>query len=246
MNPPCENHLCLLGVEEQASMTGRFQSLRAYDEADPQLDELEIDSETQSDRPYRGSLLLTPAQVYCNGKSETVSLSMAARYIYSNLCRGSDSLLQKLVPYRYVPGRNHGKRQGKHRLWDMRLVAGGKEGIVEALQQRSWEYERSRLDTLLTQWDLESRACVYFIDDPDTPEPTRHIIFSDKQALERIQFRSFLHDCRTLEQPPDALRQAIDAEIMLFQRFLDAAYVEASRAHLEKVVRIPRAYKMAL
>jgi hypothetical protein len=128
----------------------------------------------------------------------------------------------------------------------MRLVAGGKEGIVEALQQRSWEYERARLDTLLTQWDVESRACVYFIDDLDTPERTSHIIFSDKQALERIRFRSFLHDCRTIEQPSGALRQAINAEIMHFQCFLDAAYVEASRAHLEKVVRIPQAYKVAL
>ena len=245
MNPPCENHLCLLGVEEEARIAGRFQSLRAYDEADPQLDELEIDSETQNDVPYRGSFLLTPARVYCNGKSDTVSLSMAARYIYSQLCRRSDSLLRKLVPYHYIPGKNHGRRRGKYRLWDMRLVAGGKEGIVEALQQRSWDYEHARLDTLLTQWDVESRVCVYFIDDVDTPERTSHIIFSDKQALERIHFRSFLHDCRTLEQPPDALRQAIDTEIMLFQCFLDAAYVEVTHAHLEKVVRIPQAYKVA-
>lgn len=246
MNPPDENRLCLIGVEEEPRITSRFESLRAYDEAEPQLDELDIDSEIEGGAPYRGSFHLTPARVHRNGKNDVVSLSMAARYIYSQLCRRSDSLLRKLIPYHYVPGRNHGRRQGKYRLWDMRLVAGGKEGLVEALQQRSWAYERARLDALLTQWDVESRACVYFIEDLDTPERTRHIVFSDKKALEHVHFRTFLHDCRAMEQPPGTLREAIDTEITLFQRYLDKVYVEATGAHLEKVVRIAQIYKVAL
>lgn len=246
MNPPSEGHLCLTGFEEEVISTAPFQSLRDYDELEPQLDELDIDSDVCSDAPYRGSFLLAPARVFRNLRYDAVSLSMAARYIFSRLrCRSND-LLRQLIPYHYGPGKRHGRRQGKYRLWDMRLVAGGKEGIVEELQRRTRAYEIERLDTLLTQWDLESSVCVYFVGKFNSAECTNHIIFSNKQALDRIHFRSFLDDCRALERSAHILQEAIDAETVLLQRFLDTLCTEAVSSHREKVVRIPEIYKVAL
>ena len=56
----------------------------------------------------------------------------------------------------------------------------------------------------------------------------------------------FFADCRAIEQSTQALREAIHAEELPLQRFIDAVYTEATRAHLERVVRIPEIYKLAL
>jgi hypothetical protein len=242
-----EGHLSCIGFEGLQRNVDPFPNLRAFDEAEPQPDELGIDSGMRSSSaPYRGSFFLTPAYVHCNGRRRMVSLSMAAGYIYARLCRRSDTLLRERVPYCYIPGRNHGKRRGKHWMWDMRLSAGGKEGIVEELQRRTWAYERERLDSLLTQWDVEPRASVYRIVDYELGRRVHHVVFSDKQALERVRFRTFFADCRAIEQSARSLRVAIHAEELRVHDFIESAYTEATGAHLEKVVRIPEIYKIAM
>ena len=90
-------------------------------------------------------------------------ISMAAGYVYSRLCDASSRLIKTWVPYRYMRGKNQGKVEGKYRRWDMRLRAGGEEGIVEELRHRVWAYEQQRFDVLQERWNAASGSGSYVL-----------------------------------------------------------------------------------
>jgi len=63
----------------------------------------------------------------------------------------------------------------------------------------------------LADWDRLDRGGVYL----DTWKPTQanlHFVFCDKRALAAVRFRSFLRDCRAIEQPVDELDRAVEQE----------------------------------
>jgi hypothetical protein len=228
--------------------THDFETLRAYDEARYRLLESErrLDYPTSADKPYCGSLFLTEARLRMDGRCCEVTLSMAAGYVFSQLCDASSALLKNCIPYRYVAGKHHGRVEGKYRRWHMRIDANGQEAIVEELLWRIRTYEQERFDTLLTRWDAASRSCVYFVEDHSASEARPHIIFSDKEALERVRFRSFISDCRAIESPSRALEEAVDEEKALLARFIHAEHAELIRTYDPKIVRMREKYRMAL
>jgi hypothetical protein len=225
-----------------------FETVRAYDEARYRLleNERRLDYPTSADRPYRGSLFLTEARLRADGRCTEVTLSMAAGYVYGQLCDGSSALLKKCIPYRYVAGKHHGRVEGKYRRWDMRIDANGQETIVEELLWRIRTYEQERFDTLLTHWDATSRSCVYFVEDQSALEARPHVVFSDKDALERVRFRSFISDCRSIESTSRALEEAVDEEKAVLARFIHAEHAELIRTYDPKIVRMREKYRMAL
>jgi hypothetical protein len=225
-----------------------FDTVRAYDEAEYQLDERErwLDDPSYTARPYRGSLLLTEARLPSAGRSASVLLSMAAGYIYLRLCDSSSGFLKRHIPYCYKRGRFHGRREGKYLRWDMRLEANGREALVAELERRIWAYEEERFDSLLSQWDASSRSEVYFVEEAGYQGPTTHIVFSDKRSLERVHFRSLLEDCRALEQPDKVLREAIEVERTLLSRYVAAKYAEVIEVHEPNVVPLSRRYKLLM
>lgn len=68
-----------------------FDTLRAYDEANYQLDERErwLNGLSCTARLHRGSLLLTEARLSSARRSGSALLPMAAGYIYLRLCDSS-------------------------------------------------------------------------------------------------------------------------------------------------------------
>ena len=226
--------------------TPSFDTLRAYDEAEYQLDERErwLDDPSYTARPYCGSLLLTEARLPSAGRSGNALLSMAAGYIYLRLCDSSSGLLKRHIPYCYKAGRFHGRREGKYLRWDMRLHAHGREALVEKLERRIWEYEEERFDSLLTQWDAASHSAVYFVEEAGYHGPTTHIVFSDKCLLERVHSHSLLEDCHALEQPDNLLQNAIAAERTLLSRYVAAQYAAVTDIHEPNVIPLPQRYKL--
>ena len=225
-----------------------IDTVRTYDEGEYQLDEHErwLNDRGYVGRPYRGSLLLTEAGPLSAQCSRDVLLSMAAGYIYLRLCDRSSELLKCHIPYRYRRGRFHERREGKYRRWDMRLEANGREALVEEIQRRIWAYEEERLECLLTQWDVGSRSCVYFVEEAGSPRATTHIVFSNKSALERVRFSSLLPDCRAIQQHDRALTEAIEVERSLLARFIAVQCTEAVRSCDPRIVRLPRGYRVLM
>jgi hypothetical protein len=128
----------------------------------------------------------------------------------------------------------------------MRLDANGREALVEDLERRIWAYEEERFDSLLTQWDNGLRSATYFMEEVGYRGPITHIIFSDKSALERVHFHSLLEDCRALEQPDHALREAIHVERGLLSRFIAAEHAGVASRYESKVIPLSCTYRLLM
>ena len=199
-----------------------FPTLRAYDEDDYyfQEDARKREDLLYASKTYRGSLYLTWARLFVEQKFTYATLSTAAGYIYAQLEDGAADDIEKRIPHRYIPGKNHGKIKGKNFQWDMRAEANGQEDLLEELQRRVFDYTRERYDVLLTDWDRAKRRGVYCVDMSEPQEHNVHFIFSDKEALSAVRFRSFVRDCRAIERRIDELTQVIEEETTKLKSFI--------------------------
>jgi hypothetical protein len=145
---------------------------------------------------------------------------MAAGYLFSHLEEAATALIETRIPHRYVPGKNHGKATGNSFQWDMRLAADGREGLLEELQYRIFEYTHARYDSLLTEWDRANRQGVYWVDSSEPDECNVHFVFTDKDALSAVRFRSFVGDCRAIERETDELNDAVAEEETRLKSFI--------------------------
>jgi hypothetical protein len=118
----------------------------------------------------------------------------------------------------------------------MRVEADGLEGVVEELQRRIWNYERRRFDALLTQNDAAGHPCVYIVNEPKSRGADVHFVFTNKDALARVRFHSFVRDCRALERSVAELAVAVDREKSLMARFIDEEREKVIETHNAKVV----------
>jgi hypothetical protein len=214
-----------------------FDTLGAFDEDDYRFQE---SARRQHDpsypgKPYRGTLYMNWARLYLDGRFTYATLSMSAGHLCARVSEVAQAMLQRRVPHRYVPGRNHGRVQGDQWQWDMRVDANGQEGIVEELQHRISQYERERYDALLTCWDQEGLSGVYLLDQSETPEIHWHFIFTDARALAAVRFRSFVRDCRAMQRPIDELSRAVAEEEAALERFIDEQHADIVRNHDPKI-----------
>jgi hypothetical protein len=148
-----------------------FETLRDCDEADHRFQEeaRKRDDPGYAGRPYRGSLYLAWARLFVDGRFTYATLSMAAGYLYAQLHEAAEALLERRIPHRYVPGKDHGKVEGESWQWDLRVDANGEEGVLEELKRRTWDYEFKRWDELSTAYDVAHPPGVYFFDESKEP-----------------------------------------------------------------------------
>lgn len=217
-----------------------FESLRDFDESDHRFQE---DARAEYDpayvrKPYRGALYLTWARLFVDGRFAYATLSMAAGYLRSEIQDHALDLIEQRIPHRYVPGKNHGKVEGESWEWNMRVDAGGKEALLDALQHRVFEYERERHEALITSWDQLGRCGVFVVDTSAPPEKNLHIVFTDTTALAAVRFRSFVQDIRAIERPAEELAQALEAEKKALADFVAEQHEALSRMVDPSIARI--------
>ena len=204
-----------------------FDTLRAYDEDDYRFQEEAWKKEDldYAGRPYRGAFYLTWARLFVDARFTYATLSMAAGYIHAQLTEASRDLIEACIPHRFVPGERHGKTEGKHWQWDMRVEAvNGQEALLEELQHRVFAYESARYDALRSAWDQAGKQGVYLLDTSDPPERNLHVVLTDKEALAVVRFRSFLRDCRSIQRSEAELHQAITEEEAKLGEFIHAQH----------------------
>jgi hypothetical protein len=223
-----------------------FETVRDFDENDYRFQEeaRRKDDPGYSGRPYRGSLYLSWARLFADGRFVYATLSMAAGYLHAGLESAASELIEQRIPHRYVPGRNHGRVEGESWQWNMRLDANGEEGILEELQRRVWRYELGRWEALLTGYDGSDGSGVYLIDESEQPETGLHFVFTDKRALAAVRFRSFLRDCRRLERPASEIECALDKERSALAAFIEEQHADVRRTYDPKVARLVKRRKV--
>ncbi len=225
-----------------------YQTLREYDESDYRWQEEQRQKECAHyiTKPYRGYLYLGWARLFVDGKFTYATLSMAAGYLNSLIDEYGGDLLEQRIPHRYVPGPHHGERVGDNTRWDMRISAGGQEDLLEELRERLWGYARACHEALGESWDARGLSGVYILDESCDRERNLHLIFTDKQALSRVRFRSFMRDCRAMSRSVAELHQAIDEEKAALADFIEAQHAEVLRDHDPKVRRLRKRNKVMI
>ena len=159
-------------------------------------------------KPYRGTLYYRWARLHIEGTFFYADLSMMANYLYSVAEEVGFDKIQEMIPHEYVNGKNHGKREGKGTLFDLKLMANGKEAQLEELQHRYRVYIGERQKGALDDFDAGTQKRVYLVDKSEEVDPHMSFIFTDKTALQSVRFRHFMADCRSMlgdNQELDAL-----------------------------------------
>jgi hypothetical protein len=224
-----------------------FETLRDFDEADQfqeqaRQEDAQRQGQDYSPRPYRGSLYLSWARLFVDGRFTYATLSMAAGY----WCAGSaaEELIEQRIPHCLVPGENHGKVAGGGWQWDLRVEANGEEGVLGELQRRVWAYQSARFDALQTAYDASDIDGVYLLDESEPPEANLHVVVTNAAALSAVRFRSFLRDCRAIQRPPSELFQTLGKERAALAHFVEEQHAEITRTYDPKVTRLVRRPKI--
>jgi hypothetical protein len=225
-----------------------FPALRDYDEDDYGYQE---NARKEQDpryvgKPYRGSLYLGWARLFVDGKFTYATLSMAAGYILSHLEEAATAFIETLVPHRYVPGKNHGKAQGENFQWDMRLSAAGQESLLEELQHRAYEYTGARYNALLTEWDRADKRGVYWVDTSVPQERYVHFVFTDKNALTAVRFRSLVRNCRAIVRGAEELNDAVAKEDAKLKKFIAQQHHELTKTFDPRIRPLRRRRKILI
>lgn len=197
-------------------------------------------------RPYLGYLYGGWARLFVDDRFTYGVLSMAAGHVHENVDSHAQGVIKTLIPHRYVPGSEHGKRESGGYQWDMRPDAGGREVALEELQRRSYAYLGERYDALARSWDEQRLGAVYLVERSDNGEHTVDVIFSDRTALQAVRFRSFLDDCRRLERPASELDPQVEAEEAAAEAFLRSALEDIDANFDPAVVPLRRKRKVVL
>lgn len=223
-----------------------FDTVRDFDEDDYRFQQevRKKEDSVYAGKPYRGSLYLNWARLFVDGRFTYATLSMAAGYIYSELSGAAHDLLEERIPHRFVPGKNHGRKEGDDIRWDLRVDANGQEGIFEELRKRIWSYEESRWDALLSAWDESARSGVYLLDQSHSGENNLHVVFTDKRSLAAVRFRSFLRDCRAMHRSSKELEGAVDEEKSALARFVEDQHADVVRTYDPKLSRLKKRRKV--
>lgn len=175
-------------------------------------------------RPYQGSLYHRWARLRIDGHFFYATLCMAEGYLHGLLEEFGREQINKLIPHRYVNGKNHGKRHGKGTLFDIKVDASGKEGELEELEDLYRNYVRERCELVAAQFDAEAQGHIYLINRSQKNDPQLDFIFTDKSALQQVRFRHFMADCRSLVGNTLEFDALVEREREAAQKFLEFHY----------------------
>ncbi|PMR74698.1 hypothetical protein C1H69_12630 [Billgrantia endophytica] len=243
-----EDHFFLNEHFREGDSLLHYQTLREYDESEYRWQE-EHRQKEQADyvaKPYRGYLYLGWARLFVDGRFTYATLSMAAGYLNSVIEEHGADLLKQRIPHQYVPGPHHGERVGDNTRWDMRISADGQEGVLEELRERLWTHTQTRHEALHESWDACGLNGVYLLDESHDGEPNLHLVFTDKEALSRVRFHTFMRDCRAMCRDASELHRAIDEEKATLADFIEDQHAEVLRNHDPKVRRLRKRNKVMI
>ncbi len=233
--------------DEKSLLT--FETLYDYDLDDHTFQEeaREKDVENYERKQYKGTLYFTWARLMIDGAFSYATLCMLAGCIYSELDEYGGDYIDKLIPHEYKHGKNHGKTEGPGYLLDLKIDAKGLESHLEVLQHRYWEHMRVLHDRLADEFDQNSIQRVFILDQSKADDPNQLFLFSDKEILKRIHFKTFMRDCRAVEQTDhSSISRKLEEEKPLLTKFLDAQYNDIMENLDPKIIKFRKKRKVVI
>lgn len=198
-----------------------------------------------SGKPYRGSLYLTWTRLMIDGRFSYGVLSMVAGYLYNELDEYGNGYIEKLIPYEFKQGKHHGKAVSSGYLYDMQVDAEGLEPQLEELRHRFWNHLNIVYEKLMDEFDRKSNQHVFILDQSKPGDPCHHFLFSDKEILKHIHFKTFMSDCRASEQKDlSFLFQKLEEEKKLLTEYLDEQYKDLIENFNPKIFKLRKKRKV--
>lgn len=223
-----------------------FETLHDYDYHDHCFQEEAWKKENPNHivRPYRGTLYYRWARLHIDGTFFYADLSMMASYLYGLAEGVGFDKIRELIPYEYVDGKNHGKREGKGTLFDLKLMANGKEAQLEELQHRYHVYIGERQKMALDDFDAKAQGRVYLVDKSEKVDPRMSFIFTDQTALQNVRFRHFMADCRSMLGDNQELDTLIEQERQAAIEFLEKNHRDIMENFDPKITKLRKKRKI--
>jgi hypothetical protein len=224
-----------------------FKTLYDYDFDDYkfQEDSRKKEQKDYEKKPYRGSLYLTWARLMIDDSFSYGVLSMVAGYLYCQLDEYGNDYMEKLIPHEFIHGKNHGKAQGDGYLFDLKIDAKGLELQLDELKHRFWKHLSEVYERLMDEFDKKSKQRVFILNQSQVGNPNHHFLFTDKEILKRIHFKTFMRCCRAAEQTDHSLLSGkLEEEKQLLTKYLDNQYKDIMENFDPKIVRFRKKYKV--
>ncbi len=225
-----------------------FETLHDYSYEDHLFQEeaKEKDFTDYKPRPYRGRIYGSWARLNIDGAFYYASLWSVADYLISAIDDICSAKVEELIPYEFVAGKNHGKKEGTGTLFNMERDAGGLEGQLEELHDRYHEYTDKRYTELSDILDEEASKTSYILEKSSEGDPQINFVFSDKTALKSIRFRFFIRDCQNIVGDNKALARMVEEEKKLAVKYLEKQYHDIMKNFDPKVVKLRRKRKVII
>lgn len=215
-----------------------FETLYEFDRNDYEFQEnsREKASPDYIKKPYRGSFYASWARVFVDDVFTYVILYCTAGYLIDEIEDHGSNTMDRLIPHRYVRGKNDGKPEKGGFLSDIQLEANGKEEQYEELRDRFWAYYKQRHEELLDLWDKRADGQAWIIDETTPDDPAMTFVFSDKTALQNVRMRDFISDCRSMKGQAEVLSAACQEERDRITAYLEEQYANI-KANFDPKIR---------
>jgi len=203
-----------------------FETLYDYDYDDYKFQTERITYGGDSpERPYQGTLDFCWARLLIDEHFTYAALNMVGIYIIREVDEFRHNYIKQLVPHKIVRGENDGKKDGAYYILDLKTDANGKESVLDELEKRARSYLVKTRHEILDTGERENQNGVYIINKSTPGYPMHYFVFTDKNVLKEIRFKTFMKDCRSkIIQDNELLHKKIDVEKEKIKVFLDAQY----------------------
>ncbi|MCF6318061.1 MAG: hypothetical protein L3J83_02110 [Proteobacteria bacterium] len=226
-----------------------FKTLYDYDYDDFNFQEKwrKKDNDDYKGSKYRGTLNFTWARLMLDENFTYAMLSIKSNYITSELDSHGNEHIEHLIPHEYKLGPNHGKKQGDGYLYDMKTFANGKEQQLKELKKRYWKHLIQLNSQMAIEFNTESKNEVFMIDESTPNDPSLHFVFSDADVLKKIQFSTFVNDCRQYEQKDhDSFQALIENKKSELKNYLDLQLKDIMKNHDPSIIKISKKRKVVV
>jgi hypothetical protein len=97
----------------------------------------------------------------------------------------------------------------------------------------------------MDEFDKKSKQRVYILNQSQVGDPSHHFLFTDKEILKRIHFKTFMRCCRAAKQTDhSSFFRKVEEEKQLLTKYLDKQYKDIMENFDPKIVRFRKKYKV--
>lgn len=166
-----------------------FETLYDYDFANHNFQE-SINNEKENIIPYKMRLTGYFSRAYISNQFHYISLMSPSIYIYDKIDESLFDLINELIPYSIVSK----SKKNQKSSFSFKYDAKGKEYILNELKKHSRTLLSSLYEELIDFFDKNPMSCIWEIKDSEYLNPHITYIFSDKNLLKKIRFKTFEKD----------------------------------------------------